>query len=83
MTPERWSVKQAAQFLGIGKTAMYDLLAIGKIRHYRPVGYHIVIDAADVKAHWRESRVDEPGDLAQIRRNRLKEGKEMETCNPL
>ena len=52
------TVQEAATRLGISTAAVRALIRAGELPHYRPTlnGRRVVLDAADVEAHWQKCR---------------------------
>jgi excisionase family DNA binding protein len=53
--PAYLGIKEAAEYVGVGAKSIRNLLDLGKLTRYRPVGRRVVISLAELDNYMRTS----------------------------
>lgn len=62
------TVEQAAKFLGIARSSLYELVELGKIAHHRPMGPRgkIMFYPDDIERYRKSVRITSPEDRMRL-----------------
>lgn len=69
------TVEEVAQYMGVGKSYIYQLTCANQIPYYKPLGKNIYFDKEEIKNFLKRGRVSTETEIQEEADKRLKEGK--------
>ena len=66
-----YNLSQAAEYLDVSKSHLYQLTCRGQIAHFKPAGKRIYFDKADLDSYLKRNRVSSKEEIEEAAENRL------------